>query len=220
MIHAEVPGDGPGYDTRLEPLLVASNAAVYAAHAAAGRTIRSSWQRLPAQAHETGRPVIYLAWHRFNYAAAFVMRELPAAWRPTLIMHDGLASRALTHESSAWLGFDAFVFRRRAGASPREQITDFVRGSGRHIFNLPDSGGPYGRMKPGIVEVARACDAVLQPLAIRARGALSLGRSLRHVVPLPFGSLEAIPGEPLDGRSATPDDCQAALDRLSMNVQR
>lgn len=214
LIHADVPVEGVPHDARLEPLFWASNVAVYAAHAAAGRTLRARWRELPVRAHESGRPVIYLAWHRFNYAAAFVIRELPEEWRPALIMHDGLASRALTHESSTWLGLDAFVFRRRSPVSPRDQIVDFVRRTRRHVFNLPDSGGPYGRMKPGIVEIARECDAILQPIAIQTRGTLTLGRTLRHVVPLPFCTLEAIAGDPLDGRTATAADCQCALDAL------
>ncbi len=89
-----------------------------------------------------------------------------------------------------------------------------MRGSGRHIFNLPDSGGPYGRMKPGIVEVAKACDAILQPVGIHARRTLTFGRTLRHVVPLPFCSLEAVAGRPLDARDATVEACQSALDAL------
>jgi lysophospholipid acyltransferase (LPLAT)-like uncharacterized protein len=127
-------------------------------------------------------------------------------------MHDGVASRALTHEASAWLGFETFVFRRRSEVAPRAQLVDYVRQSGRSIVNLPDSGGPYGVMKPGILEVARACDALIVPFVVDARPALSLGRTLRHVVPLPFARVTLRRTAPLAG--ATVDDCQRALDAL------
>ena len=158
--------------------------------------------------------MVYFTWHRFNFAAALLFRAAPTERRPVLVMPDGLASRALTHESSTWLGFDSFVFHRRAPRSPRQQIIDFVRATGRPILNLPDAGGPYLRVKPGIVEIAVACDAVLQPFIVRSRGVAVVGRTLQHVVPLPFCSLEALPGEPIDPAAATVDRCQRSLDEL------
>ena len=121
------------------------------------------------------RPLVFVTWHRFNFAATAALRALPPR-APTLVMHDGVASRALTHEASAWLGFETFVFHRRSPVPPRAQLVDYVRATGRSIVNLPDSGGPYGVMKPGILEVARACDALVVPFVVAAQPALTLGR--------------------------------------------
>ncbi|MGZ3429836.1 MAG: hypothetical protein ACXVCV_24465, partial [Polyangia bacterium] len=104
------------------------------------------------------------------------------------------------------------VFRRRSDVAPRAQLIDYMRRSGRSIVNLPDSGGPYGIMKPGILEVARACDALVVPFVVDAHPALALGRTLRHVVPLPFARVTLRRTAPL--ADATVDDCQRALDAL------
>jgi lysophospholipid acyltransferase (LPLAT)-like uncharacterized protein len=80
--------------------------------------------------------------------------------------------------------------------------------------NLPDSGGPYGVMKPGILEVARACDALVVPFAVAAQPSLTLGRTLRHVVPLPFARVTLRCAAPIAAADATVEDCQRAIDAL------
>lgn len=82
------------------------------------------------------------------------------------------------------------------------------------ILNLPDSGGPYGRMKPGILEVARASNARLVPFLVTAAPALTLGKKLQHVIPLPACRLDVRRAPPLPG-NATVEDCQRALDGLA-----
>jgi lysophospholipid acyltransferase (LPLAT)-like uncharacterized protein len=106
------------------------------------------------------------------------------------------------------------MFRRRSPVSARAQIIDYVRRTGRPILNLPDSGGPYGVVKPGILEVARACDAWLVPFVVDARPAAVLGATLAHVIPLPYCRIDVRRGELLDGR-ASALDCQRALDALA-----
>ena len=81
-------------------------------------------------------------------------------------------------------------------------------------MNLPDSGGPYGKMKPGILEVARACGAALVPFQVTASPSVVLGKKLRHVMPVPYCRIDVRRGELLDG-DATVDECQRALDALA-----
>jgi lysophospholipid acyltransferase (LPLAT)-like uncharacterized protein len=111
------------------------------------------------------------------------------------------------------MGFDAFVFRRRSSVPPREQIAHYVRTTGRSILNLPDSGGPYGVVKPGILEVARACNARIVPFVVDPQRALSVGKTLKHLIPVPYSRIDVRRGAALDG-SATVEDCQRALDAL------
>lgn len=200
----------------LDPLLLGSNAAVFAVVKLATATTKVVFAGpfVPTAAERRGRPLVYVTWHRFNYVATPIFLSLPPEERPTLIMHDGLASRALTHRSSAWAGFETFAYRRRSRVSPREQIIAYVRSTGRPILNLPDSGGPYGVVKPGILEIARACDALLVPFHVTATSSITVGKKLRHVMPLPFGRIEVRRGTLLDA-DATVDDCQRALDALA-----
>jgi hypothetical protein len=201
----------------VDPLLVGSNAALYLLNLAVGTssTVRFREPFVSPETETRGRPVIYLAWHRLNYAMVPALLTLPPAERPTLLMHDGVASRAFSHRSCVWMGFEAFAFRRRSPVSPREQIAQYVRSTGRSILNLPDSGGPYGVVKPGILEVARACNAWLAPFQVTVEPALHVGKTLRHVIPLPFSRVEVRRGPLLDGATATVDECQRAMDALA-----
>jgi lysophospholipid acyltransferase (LPLAT)-like uncharacterized protein len=196
----------------LSPLLLGSNAALYLFYRSIEPTLTVSF-REPFTRHET-RPIIYVTWHRSNYVATAMLRRLPPTERPTFIAHDGIASRAFSHHAPVWLGFEVFAFQRRGGRSPREQIIDYVKRTSRPILNLPDSGGPYGKMKPGILEVARACNAVIVPFQVSASRALRIGQTLQHVLPLPFAHISACRGETLGDR-ATVEDCQSALDSLA-----
>ncbi len=213
IVYADVPHVAPAWDRGARPLCLLGNAAVYAAIGAAARTARIAWhpsREAPVLARTRG-PVVYVTWHRFNYASTPALRELPEPERPTLVMHDGLASRALTHDASRWFGFETFVYRRRSSVSPREQIARYVRSTGRPILVLPDAGGPYGRVKTGILRVAADCEAWVQSFVVRASRALVVGRVLRHVVPLPRSSIEIRWTEPLPPGAGV-EPCQGALD--------
>jgi lysophospholipid acyltransferase (LPLAT)-like uncharacterized protein len=198
----------------LDPLLFGSNAALFAAQMAITPTANVVFREPFVRDTESKGPLIYITWHRLNYVCMPMLLTLPPEKRPTIIAHDGVASRAFSHQSASWMGFDVFVFRRRSKVSAREQIADYIRATGRPILNLPDSGGPYGIMKPGILEVARACGAQIVPFQVEAKRSLSVGRALKHVIPLPFSRIDVRRGAALDG-TATRDDCQRALDSLA-----
>ncbi|HEY8088416.1 MAG TPA: hypothetical protein VIF09_11240 [Polyangiaceae bacterium] len=214
IVYADVPEPrATSLATRFFSLL--GNGAVSAILAPATRTATVTWSpevRAPVHARTAG-PVVYVTWHRYNLASTPALLRLPPAERPTLIMHDGLASRALTHDAGAWFGFEIFVFRRRSRVSPRDQIAAYVRASGRSVMVLPDAGGPYGRVKPGSLHVAAACDAWIQPLVPRVRRRLVIGRTLRHVVPLPGCTVDVVWGDAL-APGTSPEECQWALDAL------
>lgn len=68
-------------------------------------------------------------------------------------------------------------------------------------------------MKPGILEVARACGAQIVPFQVRSTPAIAFGKKLKHLLPVPFSRVDVRRGEPLDG-TTTLEDCQKALDVL------
>lgn len=161
IVYADVPFEASRFERAARPLCWLGNALVAGVTGPAALTSRVRWlptPEVPALSRTNG-PVVYVTWHRYNLAITPALKRLPAASRPSLVMHDGLASRALTHEASAWFGFETFVFHRRSPVSPRRQIADYVRSTGRHLAVLPDAGGPYGRVKPGLLQVAADCGA-------------------------------------------------------------
>lgn len=212
-VYASVPHAAPPMRW-LDPLLLGTNAALYAAQAFIVPTSRVVFREPFLAPEERGRPIVYVTWHRLNYVSVPALMALPREERPTIIAHDGVASRAFSHHSAEWMGFEVFVFRRRSKVPPREQIAQYMRSSRRPILNLPDSGGPYGVVKPGILEVARACDALVVPFVVDAQRAVSIGKTLEHVLPLPFGRFDVRRGPALDG-NASSGDLQSALDALA-----
>jgi hypothetical protein len=197
----------------LDPFLLASNAALYGLFRGVQPTSTVVFREPIVNEADGDRPIIWITWHRLNYVATPAMLALPERVRPTIICHDGVASRAFSHFSAPWIGLDVFVFRRRSPVSPREQIVKYIRETGRSILNLPDSGGPYGKVKLGILEVARAADARIIPFVVDAKPSARVGKTLEHVIPLPFSRFEVRRGPALDA-SATASDLQDALDAL------
>lgn len=218
LIFPDIPHQRPAYSPWLDPLCKATNGLVYGLVRSTSRWTHFDWQ--PALASRLrdercrSRPMLMMAWHRFNYVLAGAFLHLAEQERPTFLGHDGLASRALTHESSVWGGFEVFAYRRRSAVPPRAQIIDYVRSSRRPLLILPDAGGPYGKAKPGIVEIARATDAWVLPLSARVDKAWVLGSTLNHLVPKPGAHTRIAVGELLDGATLRVEDCQAALENL------
>ena len=75
-------------------------------------------------------------------------------------------------------------------------------------------GGPYGRVKEGLLDIAQATGALLVPVTIRGRRIVRLNRPITHYVPLPFCSLVVHNGEPLDAQRLSTMQCQETIDRL------
>jgi lysophospholipid acyltransferase (LPLAT)-like uncharacterized protein len=69
-------------------------------------------------------------------------------------------------------------------------------------------------VKPGLPEIARATDAWLVPLIVRGRPIIELKRPWHYQFPVPFGTLRAHHGEPIDGGTATVDRCEEALNGI------
>lgn len=76
------------------------------------------------------------------------------------------------------------------------------------------SGGPYGQVRPGFVEIARSTNALVVPIIIRGRGVMEFKHPLRHFIARPFCSLVVYTATPLDGLATNTTECQRALDEL------
>ena len=105
------------------------------------------------------------------------------------------------------------MYRRKSPIRPRQQIIEMINERRCNVGLFVDAGGPYGKVKPGLAEIARATEAWLVPVVVRGRPTLRFRWPSRYAFPLPFCSLVAHHGEPIDGRDATVEDCQEALEK-------
>lgn len=213
--YSVAPHDDRWYDRVMAPLVAVCNLTVAAWVFPSWWTAHTSWipdlEGLVRVARERTKPVIYYSWHVNELLAVCAFRDYPPDVRPMPIGHDGILSRMLQY-STAWFGYSIWVYRRRSSIRAKDQILDFLR-SGPHSVGLfADSGGPDGIVKPGLPEVARKSEAILIPFAMKARPVVMLRRPKKFALPMPFSSIEVFWGHPLEGRTATLEHCQKALD--------
>jgi lysophospholipid acyltransferase (LPLAT)-like uncharacterized protein len=124
----------------------------------------------------------------------------------------------MVQQATAWFGFRLWIYRRESPIRPKQQIIEMVRTRGCNIGLFADAGGPYGRVKPGLADIAQATDAWLIPLIVHGHPIILLERPWRYAFPLPFCTLTAHHGAPVDGRQATVDRCQEALDDVEARM--
>jgi len=202
-----------------QALVAVSNAALAAWIYPCWRSARISWnpplEGLKRLIKSDSRPLVYYSWHAYEPITLCAFRDVPAELMPTGIGHDGLLSRML-QRATARFGFNLWIYRRKSPISPKQQIIEMVRARGCNIGLFADAGGPYGHVKPGLPEIGRATDAWLVPLVVRGRPTITFKRPWHYVFPLPFCTLTANIGEPIDGRDATVARCQEALDSVEM----
>ena len=212
-----MPAETLWYHPLSKPLVLLSNFLLAAWIYPCWRTVRVSWHpsldHLARLSTDTHRPLIFYSWHAYEPITICAFRDVPPDMRPTGIGHDGVLSRML-QQATAWFGYRLWVYRRKSPIRPKQQIIDMVRARGCNIGLFADAGGPYGCVKPGLAEIARETEGWLVPLIVRARPAVMVRWPRRYGFPVPFGALRAHHGEPIDGREATVDQCQAALEAL------
>ena len=212
-----MPFEAPWYRPLLEPLAFAASVALAAWIYPCWRTARVRWSPsldvLARRIEGGSRPIIYYCWHADEPLMMLAFRDVPEQLMVTPIGHDGPLSRILSG-TAARFGYNLWIYRRKSSIRPKEQIIELLRTRKCNIGLIPDSGGPYGRVKPGVAEIARDAEALLVPLAIRGRRILTLKWPWRYRFPLPFCSLVVYNGTPLDGRNTSVDECQKALEEL------
>ena len=215
--HADVPFAARWYQPLLHPIFLVTNGLAALWIYPCWRTIDVRWvpppEALLRRVQSTRRPLIYYSWHAYSSLGVYAFVNAPCELVPIVVGHDGFKSQ-IVQRSLAWVGWHVWFYRRHSPVPRRQQIIDLMRTTGRHIAVMADAGGPYGRVKSGIVEVAASTNALLVPFVLTGRRILELERPRRYRVPLPFCQLTFHSGEPLDGRAASLGQCQDALDRL------
>ena len=215
---SEAPYRRNPLDVLLEPVVYAANLAFACCLYPAWRTARIRWEpdatQLMRLFKERSRPIMCFAWHAYELNSVCAFRDFPRDVVPVAIGHDGPQSRAL-QQTVAWFDFPIWAYRRRSPVPPKTQIINLLKTERPIIGVFVDSGGPDGQIRQGFLDVARAAEALLVPLAWHARPALVLRLPRRrYCFPAPFSRIRACFGQPIDGITATPDACRDALQAL------
>jgi lysophospholipid acyltransferase (LPLAT)-like uncharacterized protein len=139
------------------------------------------WQALRKQ----GRTVLLCAWHQQFFAAIFHFKTY-AKFNPGLMISQsrdgdlisGVANRSGWHTLRG--------SSTRGGKKAMGAMIDHLKtyGFGAHILDGPT--GPIGRVKAGIIKMAREADAVVVPLYTSAEKAWFFNSWDRFMLPKPF----------------------------------
>lgn len=219
---AMVPFEERWHSLLLRPLTFVTNGLLSAWIYPCWRTARVRWEPHFDRLLDVGRgdrPLIFYSWHEYEPLLFLAFRDVPPELKASAIGHDGLLSRML-QRTGARLGYHIWIYRRKSPVRPRDQIIEFIRTRKRPIGLIPDAGGPYRRVKPGITEIARATNALVVPLVPAARGTLTAHWPKRFRFPLPFCSVTVHTGTPLDPANLTAEECQAALESVEREASQ
>lgn len=211
------------YEITLMPIIPLCNVLIAVFVYPGWRTVRVKWvpemTTLIEFLRSQTRPVICYSWHAYELLSCFSFKFFPQELMPTAIAHDGLLSRAL-HRVGIWYGFQVYAYRHNSPVRPKEQLIKFLLDERPVIGLFADAGGPDGEVRQGLVDLAQATESWMVPMTMRAKPALVVGSRQRYFIPLPFSSVTAFHGKPLDGCCITRQQCQATLERLESSIDK
>lgn len=164
---------------------------------------------------------IFFAWHKDFFLDWFLARKCPELSGIRGVTQDGFAALALAMPS-AFRGLPVFIFTLKNRKNRISQLSEIFNTSETPIVIHPDSGGPFLKVKPGLLKLAAATHASLIPLAFRCSPRISIGKHLNHQLPVPTSVIKFALGNPIsfDGRDevTTLRDCGAALETLEREI--
>lgn len=211
------------HEIALSPIIPLCNVLIAVVVYPGWRTVRVRWEppleSLIEFLQEQTRPVITYGWHAYELLTWLSFKVFPRELMPIAIAHDGVLSRAL-HRPSCWYGFPVWVYRRKSTIRPKEQMIEFMRDERPIIGVFADAGGPDGKVRQGLVDLAQATESWMVPMAMRTKPGFAVGTRQRYFVPLPFSTVSAFHSAPVDGRGITREQCQAALDSLESSIDK
>jgi len=163
-------------------------------------------------------PFVGALWHESVFLAGHYFRD-----RGIVVMvsrsRDGDAIDAVLSR----LGFapSARGSSSRGGAAALRQQVDAVLAGRAGAILVDGPRGPARRVKPGIVRLARAAGAVIQPVVLRARPAHRFGSWDRTLLPAPFARVVVVYGDRIPvPRDADETALAAEIERALEDLER
>lgn len=150
----------------------------------------------PIHRCKKGTPIILYSWHRNSSYLCYLVYMVRALQNVTFIGNDYLSSLISTIPMS-FFGFLIFSFSRRRPLSGTEQISEYLK-TNKTILLFPDSGGPYLKVRKGLIRMAQASGAMVIPIAATARPRFVVGCRMRHRYPFPGAKLNCMAGKPVE----------------------
>jgi len=175
-----------------------------------------------------GCPVIYTTWHcHLLYPLYYVRRYYPQL-PPLVVMASPSGDGEFIAQVARGLGFAVCSgSRRKGGVKALKQMADYFRQGYSCGLIADGSRGPARVAQKGVLYLARETGAPILPLAVAARPKITFNTWDRFELPLPFGRLALLVGEPLPvsprdrgpALEARRQELEAGLNRLFLQSQ-
>ncbi len=164
------------------------------------RTCPSELVATPAikQLIASGPPVIFTTWHCHLLSPLFIADRYRGGQLPMVLMASPSRDGEFIAAVARGLGFMVFLgSRRKGGVQALRQMAPWYRRGYSCGMIADGSRGPARVAQPGVLYLARETQGVILPVAVAARRKLTFDTWDRFELPLPFGRLAVLVGEPL-----------------------
>jgi len=165
----------------------------------------------------SGLPIIYTAWHCHLLSPLFTAHRYRQGQLPMVLMASPSRDGEFIAEVARRLGFIVLLGSRRKGGvqALRQMAAWFRRGYSCGMI-ADGSRGPARVAQKGVLYLARQTRGPILPIAVAARRRLTFDTWDRFELPLPFGRLALLVGEPL---RVGPEDRGPALEQKRRELE-
>jgi lysophospholipid acyltransferase (LPLAT)-like uncharacterized protein len=165
----------------------------------------------------SGPPVIYTTWHGHLLSPLFLARRYRGAQPPMVLMASPSRDGEFIADVARGLGFIVLLgSRRKGGVQTLRQMADWFRRGYSCGMIADGSRGPARVAQKGPLYLARETHGVILPVAVAARRKLIFSSWDRFELPLPFGPIALLVGDPL---RVGPEDRGPALERQRLELE-
>jgi lysophospholipid acyltransferase (LPLAT)-like uncharacterized protein len=162
-------------------------------------------------------PVILYTWHQNTFLTLLLAMQVASCRRSIGLTNDRLASLLVTLPAT-FFGYRMFVFTLRNKENRVHQVSECFK-HGNPMLMMADGGGPFFKLKPGLLKTAAASQAQLVPVAFRLTRGVELGKTRRHRWPAPFSTVDCLVGAPVDYSGGDGLlNCQRGLEELEREL--
>jgi lysophospholipid acyltransferase (LPLAT)-like uncharacterized protein len=165
----------------------------------------------------SGPPVIFTTWHGHLLSPLFTAHKFRGAQLPMVLMASPSRDGEFIAQVARGLGFIVLSgSRRKGGVQTLRQMAGWFRRGYSCGMIADGSRGPARVAQKGPLYLARETQGLILPVAVAARRKITFKSWDRFELPLPFGPVALIVGDPLQ---VGPDDRGPALEHRRLELE-
>lgn len=209
----DVPECCPGVSVIYWTLALLLGSPLLLLHELHGLTLRRGRLQASSLRENLGRaPLLLYTWHGNWSLFIFAMRKFPLLRKVSCVGHNHFIS-LLFGVPLSYFGYRVYCFFLNGILTPTEQLAEPLLNN-RALAIAPDSGGPYLKLKPGIIRLTQLTGAQLLPVVAHSDSDVMLSHRMHHRFPRLGSKIHCLIGKPVDLLEGTDQES------LRLNIER